>query len=227
MPIDVARVKALCFDVDGTLSNTDDQFVQNLSKALTPIGFIFRHQEVRPIARKLVMFTEGPGNWLYHLADKFGWDDKIVALGDRVYDMGIGETNEPFLLIDGVREMLIMMRNQYPLSIISARGRKSTFRFLFQFELLSCFTAVATGQTCFHTKPYPDPIEWAATRMGVPASSCLMIGDTVADILAGKNAGAQTVAVLCGFGEEKELRRAGADLIIKNTADLVDLLSKK
>jgi phosphoglycolate phosphatase-like HAD superfamily hydrolase len=35
------------------------------------------------------------------------------------------------------------------------------------------------------------------------------------------------VAVLCGFGEEKELRRAGADLIIKNTADLVDLLLKK
>jgi phosphoglycolate phosphatase len=50
-----------------------------------------------------------------------------------------------------------------------------------------------------------------------------MIGDTVSDILAGKNAGAQTVGVLYGFGEEKELRQAGGDLIIKSTADLVDL----
>jgi phosphoglycolate phosphatase-like HAD superfamily hydrolase len=52
-----------------------------------------------------------------------------------------------------------------------------------------------------------------------------MIGDTVADILAGKNAGAQTVGVLCGFGKEKELRQAGADLIIKRTPDLLGLFS--
>ena len=52
-----------------------------------------------------------------------------------------------------------------------------------------------------------------------------MIGDTVTDILTGKDAGAQTVGVLCGFGEEKELRQAGADVILKNTADLIDLIS--
>jgi phosphoglycolate phosphatase-like HAD superfamily hydrolase len=226
MPIDLTRVKAICFDVDGTLSNTDDQFVQKLIRYLTPISFLFSRKDVHPIARRLVMFTEGPGNWVYSLADRIGWDNKIVAFGDWLYQIGIGETDEPFLLIDGVREMLVQLQNHYPLSIISIRGRKSTFRFLFQFELISFFTAVATGQTCYHTKPHPDPVEWAAERMGVPASSCLMIGDTVADILAGKNAGAQTVGVLCGFGEEKELKRAGADLIIKNTPDLVDLFSK-
>ena len=223
MSIDLTRVKALCFDVDGTLSDTDDHFVQKLVRFLSPIGFLFGHQYVHPIARRIVMFTEGPGNWAYSLADRVGWDDKIVALGDKLYEMGIGETEEPFLIIDGVREMLMMLRNQFPLSIVSVRGRKSTFRFLFQYELLSFFAAVATGQTCNHTKPYPDPIEWAAERMGVPVSSCLMIGDTVADILAGKNAGAQTVGVLCGFGKEKELRLAGADLIIKNTPDLLNM----
>jgi phosphoglycolate phosphatase-like HAD superfamily hydrolase len=139
--------------------------------------------------------------------------------------MGIGETEKPFLIIDGVREMLVMLKDRFPLSIVSIRGRRSTFRFLFQYELLPFFVAVATGQTCNHTKPYPDPIEWAAERMGVSASSCLMVGDTIADILAGKNAGAQTVGVLCGFGNEKELRQAGADLIIRNTPDLLDLFS--
>ena len=62
--------------------------------------------------------------------------------------------------------------------------------------------------------------------MGVSTSACLMIGDTPVDILTGKNAGAQTVGVLCGFGEEKELEQAGADLILNSTADLVNLLSK-
>ncbi|OGO12935.1 MAG: hypothetical protein A2Y53_05050 [Chloroflexi bacterium RBG_16_47_49] len=226
MPIDFTRVKSICFDVDGTLSDTDDQFVQKLVKFLSPIDFLFRHRDVFPTARRLVMFTEGPGNWVYSFADRVGLDHKIVALGDRFYESGIGETSEPYRLINGVRDLLVTLRDYYPLSIVSARGRKSTFKFLFQFELLSCFTAVATGQTCAHTKPYPDPIEWAAEKMGVPASSCLMVGDTVVDILAGKRAGAQTVGVLCGFGAEKELKRAGADLILENTADLVDLFVK-
>ena len=225
MPIDLTRVKAICFDVDGTLSNTDDQFVQKLVRLLSPVRFMFHQQDVHPFARRLIMFTEGPGNWVYHYADWMGWDDKIVALGDWLYEKGIGETDKPFILTNGAREMLVILRDHFPLSIISARGRKSTFRFLFQFELLSFFTAVATGQTCTHTKPYPDPIEWAAKEMGVPASSCLMVGDTVSDILAGKKAGAQTVGVLCGFGTEKELRNAGADLIIVNTTELLDLFS--
>jgi N-acetyl-D-muramate 6-phosphate phosphatase len=225
MSVDLTRVKALCFDVDGTLSDTDDQFVQKLVRFLNPIGFLLGQKDVHPIARRIVMFTEGPGNWVYSIVDRLGWDDKIVAVGDRLYEMGIGETEQPFLIIDGIREMLVMLRNHFPLSIVSVRGRKSTFRFLFQYELLSYFTAVATGQTCNHTKPYPDPIQWAAERMGVPVSSCLMIGDTVADILAGKNAGAQTVGVLCGFGKEKELRQAGADLIINRTPDLLGLFS--
>jgi len=173
------------------------------------------------------MFTEGPGNWAYNLADKMGLDNKIVAIGDRLYELGIGESAQPFQLIRGVREMLAYLQNHYLLSIISARGQKSTFRFLFQFELLPYFRAVATGQTCVHTKPYPDPIEWAAARMGVYPTSCLVVGDTVVDIVSGKKAGAQTVGVLCGFGGRKELERAGADLILDNTADLLDLLVKK
>jgi phosphoglycolate phosphatase-like HAD superfamily hydrolase len=225
MPVDIAKVKAICFDVDGTLSDTDDQFVQRIVKFISPFRLIVGQKDVHSIARRLVMYTEGPGNWIYGIADRIGMDETIVAMGDRLYEMGIGDTDEPFILIDGVREMLVMLRDHFPLSIISTRGRKSTFRFLFQFELLSFFTAVATGQTCKHTKPYPDPIEWAAERMGVAASACLMIGDTVTDIRAGKRAGAQTVGVLCGFGEEKELKKAGADLIIDDTPDLIGLFS--
>jgi phosphoglycolate phosphatase len=60
--------------------------------------------------------------------------------------------------------------------------------------------------------------------MGFPAESCLMIGDTTVDILAGKAAGAQTVGVLCGFGTKDELLASGADLILESTADLTQIL---
>ena len=224
MPIDISRVKAVCFDVDGTLSDTDDQFVQKLVRWISPVRYFVRGHDVLKIARKLVLFTEGPGNWAYNLADRMGLDGKILRMGDRLYEMGIGKSATPFQLIQGVREMLENLKNHYPLSIISARGEKSTYKFLSQFELLSYFNVVATSQTCEHTKPYPDPLEWAASRMEVPPSSCLMVGDTVVDILIGKKVGAQTVGVLCGFGERNELEKAGADLILENTADLMDYL---
>jgi phosphoglycolate phosphatase-like HAD superfamily hydrolase len=60
--------------------------------------------------------------------------------------------------------------------------------------------------------------------MQVAPENCLMIGDTSVDIRAGKAAGAQTVGVLCGFGEEQELRRLGADLILPRTPDLIPVL---
>ena len=58
----------------------------------------------------------------------------------------------------------------------------------------------------------------------MPPDACLMIGDTTVDIRAGHAAGAQTVGVLCGFGEERELRRRGADLILQSTAQVAQLL---
>jgi len=47
------------------------------------------------------------------------------------------------------------------------------------------------------------------------------------DMRAGRSAGAQTVGVLCGFGEEKELKNMGANLILNNTHQLVDVLNGK
>ncbi len=83
---------------------------------------------------------------------------------------------------------------------------------------------MATARTTRHTKPYPDPILWAAEKMGIPPQACVMVGDTTVDIRAGKSAGAQTVGVLCGFGEENELKRLGADLILPTTGMLADVV---
>ncbi len=86
------------------------------------------------------------------------------------------------------------------------------------------FDVVVSVLSARHTKPYPDPILLAAKKMGVAPEACLMIGDTTVDVRAGKAAGSQTVSVLCGFGEEDELRRRNPDLVLPSTADLADTL---
>ena len=120
--------------------------------------------------------------------------------------------------------MQAALQARYPLAVVSARGEASTRHFLSQNGLLPYFGAVATAQTCRYTKPFPDPLLWAAEPLGVEASRCLMVGDTTVDIRAGQRAGAQTAAVLCGFGTEQELRRAGPSIIMDSTAQLTEVL---
>jgi len=129
-----------------------------------------------------------------------------------------------FLLVPGVDDMLAALHGRYPMAVVSARDEESTLRFLEQFNLTAYFEVIVTALSAEHTKPYPDPVLFAAQRMGVEARHCLMIGDTTVDIRAGKKAGAQTVGVLCGFGEAYELSRLGADLILASTPELKDLL---
>ncbi len=224
MTLDISRIRALCFDVDGTLSDTDDQFVQKLIQKLHHLRFLFPNKDPRPFARRFVMTVESPGNFLYGIPDQLGFDSTLAKMGDSLYSLGLGKDPKPFLLIAGVREMLTALREHYPLAVVSARGERSTGWFLDQFELRPFFQCIATAQTCRYTKPHPDPILWAAKQMEVSPEECLMIGDTTVDILAANAAGAQSVGVLCGFGEEEELRKIGAQTILRTTAELEVLL---
>lgn len=219
MPLNIPLIKALCFDVDGTLSDTDDLYAKRVSPYLPRALFPDPDQT----ARRLVMWVEAPGNALLGFADKVGVDDEMGSVIDW---MSRHQTNtlKKFVLIPGVDQMLPALKGRYPMAVVSARHEKSTMRFLEQFDLVKYFDVIVTGLSAPHTKPFPDPIFLAAQKMGVKPSECLMVGDTTVDIRAGKSAGAQTVGVLCGFGEEQELKDMGADLIISNTDKLVDIL---
>jgi phosphoglycolate phosphatase-like HAD superfamily hydrolase len=221
MPLDIPRIKALCFDVDGTLSDTDDYYAQKIVRFFP--GFLFR--DPSHTARRLVMWVESPGNALLGFADRIGIDDEMVAVIDWL-NRHRKHPPKKYLIVPGVEEMLKTIQGRYPMSVVSARDENSTMRFLTQFDLCDYFDAIVTGLSAPHTKPYPDPIFLAAEKLGVRPEECLMIGDTTVDMRAGKSAGAQTVGVLCGFGEEPELRQLGADLILKSTADLPALFNQ-
>ena len=224
MPLDISRIQALCFDVDGTLHDTDDQFVLKLAGWLRPLRFLLPNRDPLPLARKLVMLTETPATFLYAGPDWLGLDDEMAKLGDWIYRRGLRKSAHPYKLVEGVKELLAALQPHYPLSVVTARGERTTLHFLEHFGIRQYFSVIATGQTCRHTKPHPDPVLWAAEQMRTPAASCLMIGDTTVDMLAGKAAGAQTVGVLCGFGTRGELERNGADLVIDSTNLLAKIL---
>ena len=225
MPLQVSRIRAICFDVDGTLSDTDDVMVAQLTELLKPFHALFSGRDLTRVARQIVMEAEAPANFVYGIPDLIGLDKEIFALKDWIVHQSKQNTR-PFQLVPGTEGMLETLVQHYPLSVVSARDTRSTMDFLNQFNLVAYFKCIATDQTCVHTKPFPDPILWAAREMGVLPETCLMVGDTKVDIRAGKAAGTQTVGVLCGFGEEHELRAHAADMILSMTAELVQVLGK-
>jgi N-acetyl-D-muramate 6-phosphate phosphatase len=219
MPLNVPKIKGLCFDVDGTLSDTDDLYAKKVLKFLP--RFLFKDPE--HTARRFVMWIEAPGNALLGLADTLHIDDEMIAVINWL-SRHRKHSSKEFLLIPGVDELLKQLHGRYPMSVVSARDERGTMAFLEKFGLVNYFDAIITGLSARHTKPYPDPVLLAAQRMNIPPENCLMIGDTTVDIRAGRSAGAQTVGVLCGFGEEPELRKMGADVIIEDTTKLLEIL---
>jgi HAD superfamily hydrolase (TIGR01509 family) len=226
MPLDWGRIQAICFDVDGTLSDTDNHMVTRLFNSLSWMRWLVRDDARKRLARLLVMAAETPGNYLYNVADRLGIDRAALELSDWANRHALRRRPDQFWIIPRVKPMLAEFEKRLPLAIVSARGRLGTEAFLKQFDLAQYFRAVATSQTCRHTKPFPDPVIWVAGQMGVSPANCLMVGDTVVDIRAGQAAGAQTVAVLCGFGTRRELERVGPDLVLNSTSNLLkDYLS--
>ena len=225
MNLNTNRIQALCFDVDGTLSDTDDQYVAKFEKLFRPISFLFKDRDAHRAARRFVMWSETPANMIFGIPDVLGLDDELASLVDKLTRRRPPPLKH-FIIIEGVKEMLTALHGHYPMAVVTARNEEGTMQFLEQYDLLPFFDVIVTALTAEHSKPYPDPVIHAAKAMNTPVENCLMIGDTTVDIRAGKAAGAQTVGVLCGFGEEKELRQRGADLILERTSELTEILLK-
>jgi N-acetyl-D-muramate 6-phosphate phosphatase len=224
MGLDIERIQAICFDVDGTLSDTDDQWVDRLARLLHPAAWIFPRLNERRAARWMIMGAETPGNLAFTFLDWAHLDHSIAHIYNFTQQGRFYLRPTNYWIIPQAKDALIALHKRYPMSIVSSRDEAGTLAFLEQFGIHNLFNAIATSQTCEHTKPFADPIRWAAQQMCVLPGNCLMVGDTYVDIYAGKAAGAQTVGVLSGFGTEQDLRRAGADCILSSIKELPDLL---
>jgi HAD superfamily hydrolase (TIGR01549 family) len=221
---DRARVNAICFDIDGTLINTDDSYVLRLARWLRPLTPLLPDRDVDAAARRWVLRAETPMNSLFAVLDRFHLDQVLGVVFNSLHRMRGAARQNAIALIPGVPATLECLSERYPLGVVTAREHSSAIDILCSHNLKSYFQCVATARTTLRAKPHPAPVLWAAEQLGFPSSEILMVGDTTVDILAGQAAGAQTAALLCGFGQRGELERAGADVILHEPKDLVNLL---
>jgi phosphoglycolate phosphatase len=212
--IPIEHIKAWLFDLDGTLMDTDDQAVDALTHRLR----FFGSSTARQLARFLIMKSETPLNLAVTLLDMLGLDTLLFKLRKLLNRHQVKPT---FRIIEGVKPMLETLQKKAALVVVSTRTEDDAIAFLKQHGLEDLFVMVVTQETTKRLKPHPDPVAYAVKKLGLMPDNCVMVGDTTVDMRSARRAGSWAVAVLCGFGEKAELKRAGAHIILPSTADLI------
>lgn len=121
-------------------------------------------------------------------------------------------------LYPGVAEALAALGGRK--STATTKGTASTRALLDQFGLLHYFDHVQ-GTDGFPAKPAPDVLLAALGALGAAPADCLFVGDSAADMEAGRRAGVRTCAVRYGYGKTDELARWSPDYWVGDLRELV------
>ncbi|NLS77231.1 MAG: HAD family hydrolase [Chloroflexi bacterium] len=201
-------LRAVLFDLDGTLIAVDRQAAAARSGLL------------RRAVKRAWLWAETPVNYLLAWSERLGVDTDVVFQADRFRRLrGIG-TSRQSRLAPGAAELLLSLRGRYRLAVVTSRARRAAAGLLAAHGLADLFEVVTTRQDTWLLKPTGSPVRRTARLLGVAPEACLMVGDTAWDIRAGRSAGARTVGVLSGLGSEAQLRRARADLVLRDVSEL-------
>lgn len=215
-------IKLCIFDLDGTLADSLGTIAYFCNFALNAVG-------LGPIDEEKYKYLVGDGrNTLihrilqYHNADTPEMFEKTRTIYDRAYEADpLGKTT-PFDGIVGVLEslkvqnILLAVCSNKPDNVVCDIVDKlfdDTFGFV---------TGLKEGQ---NKKPSPDTAIEIAKTLGVLPHECLFIGDTNVDILTAKNAKMYSCGVLWGFRDLDELKEAGADFIISQPREILNIVN--
>ena len=204
-------MKAVLFDLDGTLLNTLDDLADAVNATLSYFGCPQRTvEEVR-------QFVGNGAERLIRLALPGKTDDPdvqaVLAYFKDYYAAHAQIKTRPY---DGILRALEEVKKEYPVAIVSNKPDNAVKILCRQY-----FGDVyAIGQSsALPRKPAPDMVYQAMETIG--AESCIYVGDSEVDVLTAKNAGVPCLCVLWGFRDKQTLVEAGAAHFCGKPADLL------
>lgn len=217
-------IKAVIFDLDGTVTDTLSTIAHFGNLALTTHG-------IAPIPEEEYKYFAGDGKKLivhrmlaYNNADTEQNFAKVELTYDTEYEADpIGKTT----VFDGILPLVAELHRRGIKVAINSNKPHNVMEMVLSKLFPAGYLDAAYGQTDdTPTKPDPTNALKIAAEFGVSPSECLFVGDTSVDIKTGLNADMHTVGVLWGFRTLDELKTAGAEYIAEKPVDILDVIFK-
>lgn len=214
------QIELLIFDLDGTLVNSEQDLANSVNATLQKIGR-------KPLSTEVIASYVGRG--VSVLVSR--------ALGDGATGEEVDQATEIFLkhyrehMLDntvpysGVREALAEL-GKHKMAVLTNKPVNFSRRMLKGLGLAGCFLQIYGGDSFESKKPDPIGINRLMEETRVFAFRTLMIGDSISDVMAGRNAGVWTCGVSYGFGAPT-LEESPPDLKVDDLRQLLPLLNGK
>ncbi len=128
-------------------------------------------------------------------------------------------------LFPGVQQGLeILKQKDLTIGCVTNKAESFTLPLLQAKEILDYFSIVVSGDTTAKKKPDPMPLFYATDKLSIAPAESLMLGDSMHDVEAGRNAGFQVIAVSYGYNHGVDIREAKPDAVIDSFVELEHLI---
>jgi phosphoglycolate phosphatase len=214
-------VRAVIFDLDGTLMDTACEIDAALARTFLELGVprlatpdvvALIGRGVRSLVERALAMQAARGVEL----------DAAVHRFEAHYAQLVGTEAG---LFPGVAEGLeLLRRTQRTLGVVTNKPRYFTERLLARAGVASHFVAVVAGDDGIRRKPAGDMLEAACTKMGSRPGETLMLGDSDNDVLAARAAGCPVWCVPYGYNEGRPPEAMACDRLVATVEEAARLL---
>ncbi len=184
----ILPVRAVIFDLDGTLIDSYEAHVESFRRALTRFGLTVEDSEIhlrfgkpaKQIIKEILPETQHR-----HI-------DEIV----KYKRLEFIETSKDMQIFDGVEILLKNLKDKgLSICLATSADSPSVIRVVNKFGLESYFDVILSSNDVKEAKPNPEMFIQASKRLEVEPKNCLVIGDSPFDVIAAKKAGMKIVIV--------------------------------
>lgn len=211
-------IKAILFDLDGTLINTNKLIVKTFQyifkeylKLDVPEGELVKYFGEPLRATMSRYYPENPEFLI----------EAYKEYNHKVHD----EIAEAF---DGVEEALKEFKQKrIKIAVVTSKRRSMAERGLKLFNLYDIMDAVVTPEDTEKHKPAGEPVLKACELLNIKPQEAIMVGDSYNDILSGKNAGCSTCLVKYTGVPLNEVLKTNPDYVIDHIRDIFDIITEK